>query len=72
MPKLFCGASDCIYNDNRNKCTAKEVYLNDLSIMTLWEGRHHLWRCKQYEMSEKAKKIAEMMEGVFKRDREET
>lgn len=65
MPKLFCGASDCIYNNNRNRCTAKEVSLNDLSVMTLWEGRQHLWRCKQYEMSEEAKKIEKMMKEVM-------
>ena len=65
MPKLKCASWDCVWNDTENQCRAKEVSLNDLSIMTLWEGRQHLWRCKQYEMSEEAKKIEKVMKEVI-------
>ena len=60
--KLFCATSECKYNDDHNQCTAHEVYLNDLSIMTVWEGRQHLWKCRQFEMSDDAKRICEEFE----------
>lgn len=72
MPKVLCASAECKWNNNLNMCAAPEVHLNDLSIMTVWEGRQHLWRCKQFEMSTEAAEIAKMMERVFKRDREET
>ena len=54
---VVCASADCKWCDEDNYCTAGEIHLNDMSIMTLWEGRQHLWRCKQYEMSDRAKQM---------------
>ena len=59
MPKVICASYECKYNTDDNTCIYDEVYLNDLSIMTVYEGRQHLWRCKQYEKSEEAKRMEE-------------
>lgn len=64
---VYCAAADCKYNNNRNRCTAKRINLSWHSAMTLHEGRQEFLRCKNYEMSEESKEIAEkirqMMEG---------
>lgn len=57
MVTVVCASADCKWCDEDNYCTAGEIHLNDMSIMTLWEGRQHLWRCKQYEMSDRAKQM---------------
>ena len=67
MTKIVCAAVGCKYNDDDNVCTAPKVAMSEHSIMTLYDGRQHFWKCKQYEESGFSKAIkeqfAEMMGG---------
>lgn len=67
MPKVICASDECKYNADDNTCICDEVYLNDLSITTVYEGRQHLWRCKQYEKSEETKRMKEKFIKLLKK-----
>ena len=64
---VYCAAVDCKYNSDTNRCTAKSISLYSHSVMTVWEGRQEFWRCKNYELSDEAKRLSaaikQMMEG---------
>lgn len=64
MPSVRCASSDCKYNGARSACHAKNLSLSDCSVVTLSNGREHFWRCKQYEMSEEARRIKEEFEKM--------
>lgn len=66
MPKVICAVPECKYNNDKNECTAKTIMLNSSNIMTVWEGRKDIWVCQQFEMSEEAKRIADMFENMMK------
>ena len=66
MPKVKCAVPECKYNNDKNECTAKTIMLNSGNIMTVWEGRKDVWVCQQFEMSEEAKRIADMFENMMK------
>lgn len=66
MPKVICAVPECKYNNDKNECTAKTIMLNSGNIMTVWEGRKDIWVCQQFEMSEEAKRIADMFENMMK------
>lgn len=68
MTHLLCASADCKWNGDDNYCTAEEVHLNDMSIMTMHDGRQHLWRCKQYEMSDMAKEFYEKFEALMQKE----
>lgn len=70
MSKVICASAECKYNADDNSCTCDEVYLNDLSIMTVWEGRQHLWRCKSFEENEHFKEVYRIFEGTQTPDEE--
>ena len=65
MPKVICASLDCKYNGKGYQCTAKKITMSEHFLVTVNEGRQHLWRCKQYEMSEEMKKIEKMMKGAM-------
>ena len=62
---VYCGAIDCVHNSNTNRCTAKKVVLSSHSVMTVWEGRQEFWRCKQYEMSEEARRVLAELDALM-------
>ena len=67
MGIIYCGSYDCIHcNPDNNICDADEVFLNTANIMTAWEGRQDFWRCKQYEISEKTRRLYEQFEKFLK------
>lgn len=66
MPKVVCAVPECKYNNDKNECTANTIMLNFGNIMTVWEGRKDIWVCQQFEMSEEAKRIADMFENMMK------
>ncbi|MBQ9662697.1 MAG: DUF1540 domain-containing protein [Oscillospiraceae bacterium] len=37
--RVHCGAVECKYNGNKNRCTAKSIDLSWHSVMTVWMGR---------------------------------
>jgi len=49
---VYCASSECKYNSNTGRCTAKRVDLTWHSISTVWDGRQEFLKCKQYEMSD--------------------
>ena len=59
--KVLCATPECKWCDEDYYCTAEEVHLSSTSIMTVWEGRQELWRCKQFEMSERARAVKEFV-----------
>lgn len=65
MPKVRCGAIDCVYNDHTYKCRAKEVALSERYMHTVHEGFKQLWECKNYQKSEHAKKLEEAAKSLF-------
>lgn len=67
MPKVFCAASDCKWNDVNCRCRAKEIHLADNYVTTMYDGRQHFNRCQDYEMSEEMKKIAEELERMMRK-----
>jgi hypothetical protein len=72
MPKVICAAVECIWNDVNNRCRAKEINLQDNYIMTLYEGRQHFNKCRNYEMSEESKRIMNELKEKFFNDRNES
>lgn len=63
---IYCAASDCKYSSANNRCTAKQVTLSWHSVMTVWEGRQEFLRCRSYEQSEEAKRIAEELNRILR------
>ena len=49
MTKVVCASVDCRFNSRNHRCEKKEITLNDSYIQTVWEGRQHFHRCKDYE-----------------------
>jgi len=56
---VCCAAFDCKYNNDKCRCTAQTLNLSSHSIMTVWEGRQDFLKCKNYEISDEAKRIME-------------
>lgn len=54
---VYCGAIECKYNNDRNRCTAGKIVLSSHSVMTVWEGRQDFWKCKNFELSDQSKAI---------------
>lgn len=52
MARIVCARTDCKYNNDKNQCTAKDVKLSYHSVMTVWDGRQELLKCKNYEQDE--------------------
>lgn len=62
---IYCAAVDCKYNGSRNQCTAKKVELSWHSVMTMWQGRQELWKCKNFEKSEEARLVEEQIRRMM-------
>ena len=72
MPKVICAACDCKWNDVKNQCIAKKINLSDIYIMTMYDGRQHFNKCRNYEMSEESKRIMNELKELFFNDRNES
>lgn len=66
MPKVYCAASDCKWNDVNCRCRAKEIHLADNYVMTVYDGRQHFNRCHDYEMSEESRRIIEQFKELMR------
>ena len=70
MPKVYCAAMDCEFNDDDGKCHAKDIALSDHSIQTLWEGRQRYQKCKTYQKSKDAIEIEEFIKNAVAESKE--
>lgn len=59
MSKVICPCVECVYNGKRYICNSDKVELRWRNIATVNEGRVDMWVCKQYELSDYGKKIAD-------------
>lgn len=66
MTKNLCPCVECIHNGKRNVCNAVKVELKWRNMATVNEGRVDMWVCKQYELSEHAKKIEKEIADMFR------
>lgn len=69
MPKLICAAVDCKHIGKNWQCTAKKVVMSEGYVMTVYEGRQHIWHCKQYEMDEEIQRMEEQFKELMRNDR---
>ena len=72
MPKVICASLDCKYNGKGYQCTAKKITMSEHYMLTVNEGRQHLWRCKQYEKSEEVEQFEEQFKRWIENDRRKT
>ena len=63
---IICAAVDCKHNSENNRCKLDKVTLSDHYIHTVYEGRQHFLRCKQYEKSEETKRMEEKFMKLLK------
>ena len=71
MSKIICPCVECIHNGKRYICNSDKVELKYRNMATVNEGRVDMWICKQYELSDNAKKIAEMFISKAERSGED-
>lgn len=64
MAKVWCAEIECKHNRN-NMCRRKEVKFSAGHVHTIHQGFLHVWQCKDYELSEDAKKIMEVLKKQF-------
>ena len=57
MSRIVCPCAECIHNGDKYVCNAKKVELKFRNMASVNEGRVDIWVCKQYELSDYAKKI---------------
>lgn len=68
MPKVICASLDCKYNGKGHQCTAKKITISERYMLTVNEGRQHLWKCKQYEKSEEVEQFEEQFKRMMKHE----
>lgn len=71
MPKVYCAAIDCEFNGDDGKCHAKSIALSYGSIMTMWEGRQNVNRCKTWQKSQFARDMEEKLKPIYEKWRAE-
>lgn len=49
MTKVICAAVDCKFNSSDHRCKKKEITLTDNYVQTVYDGRQHFNRCRDYE-----------------------
>ena len=64
MATVSCAAIECKWNES-NRCKAKNINLSEGHINTLYQGYKQVWTCRQYEMSEDAKRIAAELSRIM-------
>ena len=69
MPIVYCAAIECKHHDDNNRCRAKTINLSEALLHTVWNGVQQVWKCKQFELSDEAKRIrAELEKYTMERD----
>ena len=68
MSKVICPCVECIHNGNHYVCKADKVEFKYRNMATVNEGRVDMWICRQYELSEYAKKIETTIQESQKSD----
>lgn len=63
MATVYCAAVECEHND-RNICRAKKINLSEGRVHTAHQGFLQVWTCRQYEMSDNAKRLLEEMKRL--------
>lgn len=63
--KILCAAGDCVYNNDKNVCTAKSINLSDYDVMTLWYARQRYQKCLTYQKSQHAIELEEKFKQFF-------
>ena len=62
MARVTCAEITCEYNFE-NRCTRAEVNFAAGHRHTVHEGFMHVWTCRNYKESERAKEIREFLQG---------
>lgn len=62
MTKIYCADVECLFNNDKCVCTAKEVALSWHSVVTVWEGRQEFHRCKMRETRKERREPEKLME----------
>ena len=65
--KIYCAAIDCEHRKEDGRCAAKEVFLSDHSIMTVWEGRMRFQRCKAWQKSREYSAMEERLSPLLEK-----
>ena len=69
MAKILCSSIECKHN-SENQCRAKSINLSVGYVHTLHQGYMQHWICRTYEQSEEAKKIQEVINRFYGREKE--
>lgn len=69
MSKVICPCIECVHNNN-TVCNADKIELTFNNMTTLNEGKVNMWICKQYELSDFAKKIEKEIANTIGLQRE--
>lgn len=64
MTRVECAAIECKYN-NDCICTRESINLSNHQMHTVYEGVQNLWRCKQFEKSDEARRIEKMWKELL-------
>lgn len=59
MPKVVCAYTECKYNNEKHRCTAKEIAMSWHSVMTVHDGRQEFLKCKNFAMDDESRELAE-------------
>ena len=66
--KVVCPCVECKYNGKRNQCQAAKINLSGHGVHTKWEGYQHFWKCKTFELSDRAKEIFKFIENLGEKE----
>ena len=58
--KVKCAFVECAFNDDHNRCTAKEISLGYHFVNTVHQGQQEYLKCNQFVESPEARRIREM------------
>ena len=67
MTKIVCACTECKYNDDRNRCTAKDVELSWHSVVTMHDGRQEFLKCKTYQIDDRSRELAEKLSEFMRK-----
>lgn len=65
--RLFCASGECVHNKD-NECHAGKISLSDMAVTTKYQGRMHLWECKQYMPSEEFVRMGEEIKKILEKE----
>lgn len=65
MAIVYCAAVDCKHHNGKNRCVLKKICLSEGHLHTKYQGVKQVWECKNYEQSEAAQKIGEILAAAI-------